>query len=306
LDSFLAVTSVYIFIFLGYIARKNFGDKLDEKSFVLLSIYILQPILTFWGLTRVPIDLTLLYVPFLYLVIIFFSMILLIIFSKYLFKPIEKKEKNIFIATSLMGNTGNLGIPLGIAMFGEMSVAYTSIVNITNMFFIYSVGIYLFAHNIFNLKRALTEILKIPVLWFAILALAFNYTDIEINTHLDRVLQMGAYASIVIQLIIFGIYLGKTEIQNIDYKLSILTSFAKLIFVPIVGLLVIALSDLSDELGAILMISLIVPLAINNINMAELYNSKPIKVTATVLISTILFLLIAYFDVQIIRSYFAV
>ncbi len=56
----------------------------------------------------------------------------MLLYSKFIFS--SKTDENIFLATALIGNTGNLGIPLGIALFGEQSVPYTSIINIANIF----------------------------------------------------------------------------------------------------------------------------------------------------------------------------
>jgi len=298
----LAITSIYLFIFIGFIAKKIFKDDINEKTLILISLYFLQPMLTFWGLTRAPIDFNLVLTPFLYFIIVTIVLVVLIVVGKYLFD--EQKDRSIFIATSLIGNTGNLGIPLGIALFGESSVPYTSIINIANIFFIYTVGIYFFAKSAFNFKESILQMAKIPIIWFALFALYFNYREFSIHPQLELVLQMGAYATIVVQLIIFGVYLAKTTISSHNYKLSLSTSFIKLIFLPIVGIVVILLSPLPNDLGAILIVSLVVPLAVNNVNISALYDCKPYDVTAIVFLSTILFLILIYFDLRVIDFIF--
>ena len=71
------------------------------------------------------------------------ALLLMLLYSKFIFS--SKTDENIFLATALIGNTGNLGIPLGIALFGEQSVPYTSIINIANVFFMYTISVYFFA-----------------------------------------------------------------------------------------------------------------------------------------------------------------
>jgi malate permease and related proteins len=302
LSSLLAVISIYIFILMGFIAKKVFKDEIDERTLILISLYFLQPFLTFWGLTRAPIDFNLVYTPFLYFIIITLSLLVLIIVGKFAFN--DPKENAIFIATSLVGNTGNLGIPLGIALFGESSVPYTSIINIANVFFIYTVGIYFFARSEFSFQDSLKQMVKIPILWFAIFALLFNYMEYSIHPQVDLILIMAAYATIVIQLIIFGVYLAKTPVRSHNYKLSLSVSFAKLILVPLIGLIVLQFSGLQKELAMILMVSLFVPLAVNNVNIAALYKCKPYDVTAIVLISTGLFLALIYFELELLKVVF--
>lgn len=302
MSSLLAVTSIYIFILIGFIAKKVFKDEINERTLILLSIYFLQPFLTFWGLTRTPIDFNLIYTPFLYFIIITISLLFLIVVGKYMFE--DRKDNTIFIATALVGNTGNLGIPLGIALFGESSVPYTSIINIANVFFIYTVGIYFFARSSFTFRASLMQMVKIPILWFAVFALLFNFFEFTIHHQIDLILQMAAYAGIVVQLIIFGVYLAKTTIRSHNYKLSFSTSFAKLVFVPFIGLIVLYFSGLPNELAMILMVSLAVPLAVNNVNIAALYDCKPYDVTAIVLVSTALFLGLIYFELELLRWIF--
>lgn len=302
MSTLIAVVSIYLFILIGFVAKKVFKDDIDEKTLILISIYFLQPMLTFWGLTRAPIDYNLIYTPFLYFIIITIVLIILLFLGRYLFDDV--KDRSIFIATSLIGNTGNLGIPLGIALFGESSVPYTSIINIANIFFIYTVGIYFFAKSSYSFKDSLIQMLKIPILWFAIVALIFNYMQYQIHPQIDKVLEMGAYSTIVLQLIIFGVYLSKTKISSQNYKLSIWVSFIKLIFVPIVGIVVVLIVGLPNEIASILIISLLVPLAVNNVNIASLYNCKPYDVTSVVFVSTVLFLFLIYIDLEIIKYIF--
>ena len=302
MNTLIAITSIYLFIFIGFIAKKTFKNDINEKTLILLSVYFLQPILTFWGLTRVSINEDLLYVPLIYLVIILSVLIILILISRFLF--IDEKDKAIFIASSLIGNTGNLSIPLGIALFGESSVPYTSIINIANIFFIYTIGIYFYAKSSFNMRESFISMLKIPILWFALLALIFNYMQIEIHPQMNQVLKMGAYGAIVIQLIILGVYLSGVKLKNHNYKLSLSVSFVKLIFLPFVGIIYILSSGLSSEISIILIISLFAPLAVTNVNMSALYDCKPQSVAGAIVMSSFLFLIFIYFDLEIVKYIF--
>ncbi|KIM13007.1 MAG: hypothetical protein KU38_02905 [Sulfurovum sp. FS08-3] len=302
MNALLAVASIYVFIVIGFVAKKVFDDRLDDKSFVLISLYFLQPFFVFWGLTRSPIDFTLLYTPFLYFVIITAMLIVLIIAAPFIFA--DTHDRSIFIASSLIGNTGNLGIPLGIALFGEESVAYMSIINIANIFFIYTVGIYFYAKSRNGIQQSLMEMVKIPILWSAMVALAYNYSGWGIHPQIELILQMAAYATIVLQLIIFGIYLAKTPIKSQNFRLTLSVSLVKLVLLPLLGVAIVSFTTFPTHLSAILIVSLIVPLAVNNVNMAALYHCKPYDVTATVLVSTLLFVALSYFDLILIERLF--
>jgi len=50
----IGVIGIYIFIVLGFLAKKQF--KIDGKTLVILSTYYLQPFLTLWGILLMPLN----------------------------------------------------------------------------------------------------------------------------------------------------------------------------------------------------------------------------------------------------------
>lgn len=214
------------------------------------------------------------------------------------------KDKSIFLASSLVGNTGNLGIPLGIALFGVQSVPYTSILNIANMFFIYIFSVYFFAGEKFRFRDALKEIFTIPAIWSAILAIAYNYFGFSLNTDFEKLFTMGAYAAIVMQLMLFGMFMSQVRIRSANYKLSFNIVLFKHIILPAIGLAVIVIFEVDPFVGAIIFLELIVPLAVNNVNLSALYECKPIDTTVAVLVSTLFFIGSIYVYILIINKFF--
>ncbi|MCR8710156.1 AEC family transporter [Aliarcobacter butzleri] len=297
-----SVLPIYFFIFLGFIAKKRFTTQIDEKTLVLLSLYFFQPILILWGLTKSPINYEFIMSPLFYIIIVFTTLSFLIFFSKIIFD--SRTDESIYLGTALIGNTGNLGIPLGIALFGVESVPYTSIINIANVFFMYTISVYFFAREQFSLKQAIISIFKIPAIWFALFAIFLNYYKVPISEHITTALNMGAYTSLTIQLFIFGVYLYNVQVKTIPWKLSLHISFAKHILLPVIGILIIVwFTDFNSFVASILIMELMMPLAVNNVNFAVLYNCKPFDVAATILISSIVFVFLLYFYIEIINYF---
>uniref|UniRef100_UPI002ED56CEA AEC family transporter n=1 Tax=Aliarcobacter butzleri TaxID=28197 RepID=UPI002ED56CEA len=302
IEAIFSVLPIYFFIFLGFIAKKRFTTQIDEKTLVLLSLYFFQPILILWGLTKSPINYEFIMSPLFYIIIVFTTLSFLIFFSKIIFD--SRTDESIYLGTALIGNTGNLGIPLGIALFGVESVPYTSIINIANIFFMYTISVYFFAREQFSLKQAIISIFKIPAIWFALFALFLNYYQVPISEHITTALNMGAYTSLTIQLFIFGVYLYNVQVKTIPWKLSLHISFAKHILLPVIGILIIAwFTDFNSFVASILIMELMMPLAVNNVNFAVLYNCKPFDVAATILISSIVFVFLLYFYIEIINYF---
>ncbi|QOP40449.1 AEC family transporter [Sulfurimonas marina] len=293
----LSILSIYIFIVMGYIAKRSFKEQIDDKTITLLNVYFLQVFLTFWGLLLHPVDITLLYTPSIYLVIVIIALIVSALFARYLFT--QKKEYSIAMVAALIGNTGNLGIPLNIAIFGEESIPYTTVVNLVNVFVVYTIGVYYYSRGSFDIKTSLLNIVKLPILWAAVIAITLSVFHYKPSDEIMKMLMMGAYASMTMQLFLFGVYLYGTKINEINKTLIAWVLSFKFLLLPLVTFVVLYFVELDPMIKGIIFIELLMPLAVANVNLASLYECEPKVVTALVLISSVLFLGIIFVGVKI-------
>jgi len=295
----ISLFGIYIFIFLGYVAKRTFKEQIDDRTITLLSVYFLQVFLTLWGLLKNPIDFTLLITPSIYLVIVFSVLALSFVVAKVLFKDI--KEQSIATVAALIGNTGNLGIPLNIAIFGEASIVYTTIINLMNIFVVYTVGVFIYSRGEFSVRESFLNIVKLPVLWSAILAIILNLNGFKPSETLDKILQMGAYTSMVMQLVLFGIYLYSAEFKAMSKKLLVWVSSVKFLLLPSLAFVILYFVELNSNIKGILFIELLMPLAVANVNLASLYRCRPVDVTALVFVTSVIFLGVIFVGVEIVK-----
>ncbi len=284
-----SVGGIYLFILLGFFAKLTFKEQLHERTLVLFSIYFLQPILVFWGLTSQKIDFSVVEAPLLFLAVTGAALLLTFSLSHLLFT--DRKARSIATVASIVGNTGNLGIPLGMALFGEGSVIYTSIINMANVFLVNTVGVYFYSRGNFSIKTSFLNIFKLPPIWFGFLALLLNYFNLQIPDDFETPLRMGAYATMVIQLAIFGMYLYSVEIKRIDWKLFGFVTVTKFVIIPLTALVLLAYYPLSALVYNVVLLETIVPLAVMNVNLAALYDCKPAVVTFLVFSSSVIFMI---------------
>lgn len=293
----LSILAIYVFILLGYIAKKIFKDELGERGMVIISVYFLHPIFSFWGLSTKPMNLELLKVPMYYLLFSCLTIALGYIAARLFFE--DKKDRSIMTIASAINNTGNLGIPLGIALFGADSIIYTSMMSVANTLMTYTLGVFFYSAGNSSMKEAFLNIFKLPVIWAAILAMILNFSGVVIHPILFKSLEMGAYCMVVLQLIIFGMYLCSMKLGELNLKLLLHVHLLKFVVLPTVtiGLLFFVL-PLEPFVASVLFLELIVPLAVTNVNIAALYDCKPIDVASLILFTSILFipflLLISY------------
>ncbi len=292
-----SVLGIYIFILVGYFAKRQFKEQMDERTITLLSVYFLQVFLTFWGLLKRPIDTTLLYTPLIYLAVVFLALLLMVPLLKQLFS--DKKERSIATVAALIGNTGNLGIPLGIAIFGEESIPYTTVINLANVFFVYTIGVYFYSRGTFDVKKSLLNIIKLPILWAALAAISLNLVGYVPSDSIEKTLMMGAYASMTMQLVLFGIYLYGVKIRELNFRLTYWSVGVKFVLLPIIAFVVLQYTPFDSTVKGIIFMELMMPLAVSNVNLAALYDCKPKMTTAQVFISSILFLGIIFSVIKI-------
>jgi len=287
----ITVIGIYIFIVLGFWAKKKFTE-IDGKTLVILSTYFLQPFLTLWGIMLVPLNYDLIVSPLVYLLAVFVSLV----FTFALSYPLkDKKEKIIASLTPLIGNTGNLGIPLSYALFGDIGASIATMINLANIFFIYSFGIFFFASGKYDFKEAFYKIIKIPVMWFGIAALIINISGVTFSDDIMKILQMGAFASIVVQLLIFGIYVAEIKTREVGWKLSLITLINKFVVFPAVGFVILKLFNMNSLFFKAVMLEIFTPLAVTNVNLSALFDLYPRKVAMLVILTSLLFIGVMFF-----------
>ena len=300
----LSILAIYVFILLGYIAKKIFKEELAEKGMVILSVYFLHPIFSFWGLSTKPMNLELLKVPMYYVLFSCLTIVMGYIMARLFFN--DAKDRSIMTIASAINNTGNLGIPLGIALFGMDSIIYTSMMSVANTLMTYTFGVFFYSAGTSSMKQAFFNIFKLPVIWAAMLAMILNFSGVVIHPILFKSLEMGAYCMVVLQLIVFGMYLYSMKLGELNFKLLLHVNLIKFIILPLItGWLLFFVLPLEPFVASVLFLELIVPLAVTNVNIAALYDCKPVDVASLVLFTSLLFIpfllivsyLLAYFGI---------
>ncbi len=300
----LSVVSIYSFIFAGFVLKKSFKEKIHEQTLTLLVVYLLSPILVFWGFMLRPIDKELLLAPTVFFIVSMLAFAIIYLFSKRIFA--DKKERSIANAAPLIGNTGNIGIPLCIMLLGEESIPYTNAINLVNIFFVYVLGVFFYSLGSFSVRQSFFNIAKMPVIWSAILALSLNLFGITLDKNIFKALEMGAYSSMAIQLILFGTFLYSATFTTFSKKLFFYVFGVKFFFIPALALVFLLSFSIDKYIAAIIFLELSVPLAITNATLATLYDCKPKELTAHIFYSTLFFLPYSFFVFWIVEKVFKI
>jgi len=291
LSILIPIISIYSIIVLGFIGKRVFKEKIDTQSLVYVLIYFFQPLMFLWGFLKQPINFDIIVAPLIYGFVLSIGLCITFFISRKLFY--DKKERSIATVAGIVGNAGSLGIPLGISLFGEESIIYTSIINFVVTIFMYTVVVYFYSRGTFSARESLKNILKLPVLYVLAVAIIINLFHIILPQQISYILEIGGYTAIGMSLFIFGSFLGGVSLKNISLKLNIFVLFVKFLLLPSLGILILSLFDFKNPLlVGVILLELTVPLAMNNINMAALFQCKEKVVTQMVFVSSILALVV--------------
>lgn len=222
------------------------------------------------------------------------------------FLRLDEQTKNIYKLHSTIGNVTYLGFPLLYALFGEKGIIYAVFYNMANETFLWTIGIYLLnKHNNIKFKDNLKKLINPNTICFftGILIVFLRYNFSEYINNFGYVLYVSSflYESFVplgrttayLAMLFIGLILCEIEVKRPTdllkkYPLFILT-FAKLIFVPIVALIVLMLTgNLVDMfVRKILIIQVAMPCALIVTALAAQYESDYKFATEAVLVTTI-------------------
>jgi len=288
MDTIFSILFIYIFIFLGFLAKAIFKERIDSKTLTIMSVYFMQPFVTLWGFSMAKLKFEHIEVVGIYFAIIFTLLIPTIFIGKIIFN--DAKERSIFTIAGFVGNTGNIGIPLGIVLFGEQSAIYTTLINLANVFIVYGLGVYIYSRGSFDIKKSILNVIKIPIIPASIVAIIINISNINLAPQIKDLLKMGAYSGIVLQLFLLGTFLESIKIKEINKKLYSFVLAQKFILIPIATYFILQFINIDNYIKNILLMQMLTPLAVANINLASLYNCKPKDVTNLIFISTVIFI----------------
>ena len=298
-ETLLSIIFVYIFIFLGYLAKRIFKEEMNSKTLTLFSVYFLQAFVTIWGFSTARLSIEHALVPLYYIGIISLLLLPTLLFSKKFIK--DPKERAIVSIAGFVGNTGNIGIPLGIALFGMESVIYTTLINIANVFVVYILGVYIYSRGTFSIKQSLFNIVKIPIIPASAFAIILNLSQVNIIPQIQELFKMGAYAGIVLQLFLLGTFLYGIKLTALKKSLFFTVMTQKFILIPLATAFILSFTDLSLFVQGVILMEMMVPLAVANINLASLYNCRPKEVTALIMLSTLIFIPVLFLLSEVIE-----
>nr|WP_300315233.1 AEC family transporter [Halomonas sp.] len=274
------------FAALGILAAR--GLKVDPRPVATLLIYLIAPVtffraLVLGGPTPAYLGLT---------AALFITASLVALCINILAKRALPAEEGAVLAfSSGTGNTGYFGLPVALVLLPPDGVTLYLFCVLGVTLYEFTVGFYLSARGRFSVRDSLLKILRLPLIYAFLAALAVEAIGIEVPTPVTEALSVFPATYTLLGMMIIGMTLGRVSLRSLDGRFIGACVAVRYVLWPLLMLgVVLALNmtfDLAPELAMALLLVGVVPMAANVVVVAMELGIAPEKGALAVLITTL-------------------
>ncbi|WP_130805757.1 AEC family transporter [Senegalia massiliensis] len=218
--------------------------------------------------------------PFAYV----FAMLVGYIFTK--IKHIENPDRGIYQFATIFPNGGFMGFPIVAVVYGEIGIFYSGLFNLWFNILLWTLGMILSTPN--KNKNINFKMLINPGTIAITIGIVLFLFSIKLPTPLFQALDSLGNTTIPLAMVVIGSMLGESNIKNvISNKLIVITTFLRLIIIPLPLLFILNLLPLPKIVIGIIAITMSMPVAANAAIFARKNNSNYKLASELVFLSTL-------------------
>ena len=278
LKLFEVIFPVFFIVGIGYyLGKKN--PNIDTSFITQFGANIGSPAIVLYSVTTTGLTFSLFseYFFYYFLAIVCFS-IIGVIFLIFL-----KRDIIMELPPFILPNTGNMGLPICLFAYGNVGLGIGGAISSIIILFHFTVGVFL-ASKKFNLEI----FLKSPAFYSILISVLILYFKIPVPNFIVNTTMLLTYATIFLILMSLGIAL--TRLKVFSFNKALISSIARVVLGPVIGLVLIKLFNLSGVAAGVLLIQCSMPSAVLNYLVASMYSPKSVidSIASTIVVSTIL------------------
>ena len=190
-------------------------------------------------------------------------------------------DRRTFLAPTIFGNTGNLGLPLAVFAFGEAGLGYAIVIFAIMAVLSFTVGIRMVSDDA-SVKRVLRE----PMIWATLAGALFLWQGWQTPRWLTNSLELAGQLAIPLMLFTLGVAVARLTPRGVGP--AMLLSLAKLLLCVGAAVGVGLAFGLEDVAFAVLVVQMATPVAVTAYLLAERYRADADAVAGYVVISTLM------------------
>ena len=188
---------------------------------------------------------------------------------------------------SMLGNSGNYGLPLIELVLGRQFVGFQALVLALNNVLTFTVGIWLLARSQLSISEATKRVLSMPLIYAVLFGILLSATQTSLPKPFLVSLRYLGDGLIPVALVTLGVQLA----EQFEFRNGIALSVAailRLIASPLSMFAIVYLLGISPELGRVLILGASVPTAVNTALLAIEFGVNPSLASAIVMVTTLL------------------
>lgn len=197
-----------------------------------------------------------------------------------------------FILSAMVGNTGFLGYPIVLAVYGTQYFAWAIFYDLLgSLFGTWGLGALIAGHfggRATNLWQSSKVILINPVLWSFGIGLLFR--QVEIPSFAEFYLEKLAWSVIVLSLLLMGMRLSKINSWH-NLPSSAIAIAIKMLLVPLILGISLKVLGLTSIPAKIILLQTAMPPAFSTLIIAETFNLDSDLTVTTIALGTVILLL---------------
>ncbi len=261
--------------------------RLDPSPLASTAFYVLSPALVFVTMSTTALTVDIL--GQLFLIKAATCLLLIVVLSVLgarmrLAPPIVSA----LILSTAFANSGNFGLSVTEFAFGKDAVAFALVCYVTDNLLLNSLGVYLATRGRASGREALLQVLRNPAVYALPLGLAAHQFGWVLPLAVNRALEMLSRATVPVMLIVLGMQLAALPFDRRYWKLLGLTSGMRLVFAPVLTILLTIPMGLTGMPRQVSVLEAAVPSAVMANIVASRYEAEPNLVAGSVLVTSLL------------------
>ena len=297
-SSVSGVLIILIMVAIGYILAEK--KWFDENSTLLLSKLVTQIALPAYMVTTIMRDFsahelkTLL--PGLRYPVISMLILFALSFAVSNALRIKKAHRGLFSSMFFNSNTVFVGLPINLALFGDKSLPYVLVYYMANTTFFWTLGVYLIQKDgmgkvKINVWSTIKKIFSPPLMGFVV-GVIFVMLHVQLPAFIISDLDYIGGLTIPLSMLFIGISVSNAGISRMRLdRDSLGIILGRFIFSPILMMLLVIPSQMSDLMKQVFILQSAMPVMTNAPVVSKLYDADAdyaaIMVTETTLLSII-------------------
>ena len=276
---FEVIFPVFFIIGIGYFIGKK-DKKFDTKFITNFAANVGSPAMIIYALNVKNITFQTFVDYFWYYLLAIFGFAIIGVIFLFI---VKSKDIIRELPPFMMPNTGNMGFPICLFAYGFEGLGVAAAITALIILFHFTIGVFLA-----DRRFSFNVILKSPAFYTIILSVLLLYFNIELPMFVENTTFLLMYATIFLILMSLGIALTRLKVFSLTR--SLISSFARVILGPVVGLAIIYYFDLSGFAAGVLLIQCSMPSAILNFLVGSMYSPKENvdNVASMIFVSTVI------------------